>query len=255
MVQKKEGWPEEGELVIATVTKIQYHSVFCNLDEYDKSGMIHISEIAPGRIKSIQEYVREGKTLVLKVLRLDKAKGHIDLSLRRVTEAQRRQKATQLKQQQLVERIVKQYAEQTKGDAGKIHDTLLTNLEKHYSNPFDAFQQIVDGEFSLTEAGFDKKTAEGLEALIKDRIKPKEVSIRGEFEITSYAPDGVDQIGAAFKELNEDVTVSYAGGGRYTTIITGPSYKHAEDLLKQLIDHVKEGVAQAEVKFERTDKK
>ena len=36
MLLKKKGFPEEDELVMCTVTKVQFHSVFCNLDEYDK---------------------------------------------------------------------------------------------------------------------------------------------------------------------------------------------------------------------------
>ncbi|MEK6869062.1 MAG: S1 RNA-binding domain-containing protein, partial [Nanoarchaeota archaeon] len=49
MLLKKEGFPEEDELVMCTVTKVQFHSVFVTLDEYDKGGMIHISEVSPGR--------------------------------------------------------------------------------------------------------------------------------------------------------------------------------------------------------------
>ena len=85
MLLKKEGFPEEDELVMCTVTQVQFHSVFVTLDEYDKGGMIHISEVSPGRIRNIRDFVREGKKIVCKVLRVNEEKGHIDLSLRRVT--------------------------------------------------------------------------------------------------------------------------------------------------------------------------
>jgi len=45
MFYRKEGYPEENELVLCTVTSVQYNSVFCMLDQYSKSGMIHISEV------------------------------------------------------------------------------------------------------------------------------------------------------------------------------------------------------------------
>jgi translation initiation factor 2 subunit 1 len=77
MFYKKEGFPEEDELVICTVAEIQYHSIFVTVDEYDNiSGMIHISEIAPGRIRNIRDYVKEGKVIVCKVLRINTEKGH-----------------------------------------------------------------------------------------------------------------------------------------------------------------------------------
>ena len=92
MLLKKEGFPEEDELVICTVTSVHHSSVFTNLDEYGRTGLIHISEISPGRIRNIRDYVVEGKKVVCKVLRVDKEKGHIDLSLRRVKEMQKKNK-------------------------------------------------------------------------------------------------------------------------------------------------------------------
>ncbi len=43
MLYRREGLPEEDELVLCTVTAVQHHSVFAKLDEYAKTGMIHIS--------------------------------------------------------------------------------------------------------------------------------------------------------------------------------------------------------------------
>ena len=90
MLLRKAGFPEDSELVICTVTKINPGSVFVNIDEYDRSGLIHISEISPGRIRNIRDYVKEGKKVVCKVLHVDSNKGHIDLSLRRVSDGQRK---------------------------------------------------------------------------------------------------------------------------------------------------------------------
>ena len=92
MLLKKQGLPEDDELVLCTVTKIHFHSVFVNLDEYNMSAMIHISEIAPGRIRNIRDFVVEGKVIVCKVLRVDRERGHVDLSLRRVNDSQKRLK-------------------------------------------------------------------------------------------------------------------------------------------------------------------
>lgn len=253
MVQQKTGWPEEGELVIATVTKIQYHSVFCNLDEYSRSGMMHISEIAPGRIKNINEYVREGKTLVLKVLRIDKDKGHIDLSLRRVTEAQRRQKAAELKQQHIVENVLRQLSEKGYGEQETLKK-IETALLEEYHTLFDAFQEVVEKRLDLSTV-LDKKLAKDLTALLKERLKPKTVSIKGEFSIESWDSEGVLHIRTVFEHVPQTATVSYAGGGRYTVIIEDKNYKQAEETLKGLQDHVKASIPNATVSFARTDKK
>ena len=90
MFYKKKEIPKEGEIVLCTVKKISYHSVFLKLDEYNNlEGMMHISEIAPGRIRTIRDYVKEGKKVVCKILRVNKITKSIELSLRRVNKMQR----------------------------------------------------------------------------------------------------------------------------------------------------------------------
>ena len=97
MLLQKEGFPEEDEFVLCTVNNVHYHSVFVKLDEYGKTGLIHISEIAPGRIRNIRDYVIEGKKVVCKILKVDAKTGHIDLSLRRVNENQKKIKINEIK--------------------------------------------------------------------------------------------------------------------------------------------------------------
>ena len=54
-------WPDEGELVVCTVTKVKDFVAFVHLDEYeDREGLIPISEIATGWIKYIRDHVSRG---------------------------------------------------------------------------------------------------------------------------------------------------------------------------------------------------
>ena len=110
----KEGYPEEDELVLCTVTNVQYNSVFVRLDDYGKSGLVHISEVSPGRIRNLRDFVKVGKVIVCKILRVNRQKGHIDASLRRVNEAQRRRKTEERKAEQKAENILDALAKQLK---------------------------------------------------------------------------------------------------------------------------------------------
>ena len=105
MLFKKQGFPEESESVLCTVTSVQYHSVFVDIDEYGKSGMIHISEVSPGRMRNIRDFVKEGKKIVCKVLRINEEKGYIDLSLRRVNESEKRRKIDDIKKSRMQKRL------------------------------------------------------------------------------------------------------------------------------------------------------
>ena len=68
-------FPEQGELVIATVKNVKNFGAFVTLDEYeDKEGFIHIAEVATGWVKYIRDFVREGQKIVCKVLKVDESK-------------------------------------------------------------------------------------------------------------------------------------------------------------------------------------
>ena len=98
---KADDFPEEGELIIGTVQTVKNYGAFVILDEYEnKEGFIHITEVATGWIKYIRDYIRERQKVVCKVLRVDKSKGHVDLSLKQVNEHQRREKIQDWKNEQ-----------------------------------------------------------------------------------------------------------------------------------------------------------
>jgi len=72
--------PEQGEIILATVTKVMDHGAYVTLDEYDDiSGFLHISEIAPGWIRSVSRFVRDGEKKVLLVKKVNTQRGDIDL--------------------------------------------------------------------------------------------------------------------------------------------------------------------------------
>jgi translation initiation factor 2 subunit 1 len=81
MSSEKQEWPEVGDLVIATVETVTDYGAYVKLDEFEKKGLLHVSEISSSWIRNLRDFVREGQKVVLKVLRVNPEKGHIDLSL------------------------------------------------------------------------------------------------------------------------------------------------------------------------------
>jgi len=257
MLLKKQGLPEEDEFLLCTVTKIYYQSVFVIMDEYDKSGMIPISEIAPGRIRNIRDFVKEGKKVVCKVLRIDEQKGHVDLSLRRVNEAQRREKLALIKQEQLAENMVELLAKKNKKDGKKFYEEITAKLFKEYDSLYEPFEEVVMSGLDLSKY-IDKKIAKELTELIQQRIKPPSVEIKGDFIMSSYQPNGVGIIKEAFKKglhKTEGIHVAYKGAGIFHVTIQAEDYKIAENSLakftQQITDFMEKNKSQAE--FARAD--
>ncbi len=259
MLLKKEGYPGEGELVLCTVTSVQYHSVFVQIDDYNKTGMIHISEVSPGRIRNIRDFVIEGKKVVCKVLKIHTDRGHIDLSLRRVTEIQKRQKITDIKQQQNAEKILEYVAK-----------TVGTNTEELFKKSYDKalltsgslygfFQDVVKDEQTIDLLQLSEKERKILLEVIKQRVKTPEVEIIGSMKLQSHTPDGVTLIKNALKAglaaVHDGADVKYLGSGTFRISIKSEDYKSAEKILQAFVNGASEsmGKTQGTVEFTRAE--
>jgi len=240
MLLKKEGFPEDEELVLCTVTAVQHNSVFVKLDEYEKTGMIHISEIAPGRIRNIREFVEEGKKVVCKVLRIDQERGYIDLSLRRVNENQHRKKINEIKQEQLAEKIVEHLARQRKEEVIAVYKKIRGSLAD-WPGLFPAFEAISKNELDAESLELDAQLAKELKEAIALRIVPPEVEIEGELKLASHASDGVLLIKEALARaaaVSKNITIAYKGAGTYRIVVKAEQFKEAEKYLKDAVDKV-----------------
>ena len=231
MLFQKKGFPEEGELVLCTTTNVQPNSVFVKIDEYGSNGMIHISEISPGRIRNIRDFVKEGKKIVCVVLRIHTDKGHIDLSLRRVNESQKKKKIEYIKQQQKAEKIVEFVASNKKVDTTKLFSEIMDKIKDDYDDLVAFFNDVVNDDLKVSK--YKIQLADELEEVIKQRIKPPEVEVEGTFTVSIYSEDGVEVIKEAFSKVDPNIIKSsYQGGGRYKVSVKAPTYKEAEDILE-----------------------
>lgn len=248
MDMQREGWPEPGELVVCTVDQVVDFGAFVILDEYkDKRGLIHISEVASGWIKYIRDHVREGQKIVCKVLNVDPSRHHIDLSFKDVNEHQRRDKIQAWKADQKAWKWLQMAYEGDEDQMAKVARSLVKGYDSLYMALEDA---AVSGIDSLTEAGLSSEDSRKVLAISQENVKIPSVEITGYVDLTSSAPDGVEQIKKALKKASktkeEDVSleVRYVGAPRYRIHVTAPDYKLAEAELRK--------AAQAAIKFIET---
>jgi small subunit ribosomal protein S1 len=91
-----------GDNVEGTITGIAPFGVFVDIG-VGKDGLVHVSELAEGRIEKAEEVVTVGESYTFKVLEVDADGARISLSLRR---AQRSQRMQQLTKGQILEGTV-----------------------------------------------------------------------------------------------------------------------------------------------------
>ncbi len=242
MVKKKQPFPSENDLVVATITKVFSHGAFAKLDEYQgKEGFIHISEVASTWIKNIRDFVKEGQKTVAKVLGVDTAKGHIDLSLRRVGEAQRKNKMQEWKRAQKAEKLLELAAAQIKKSLDEAYEAVGFKLEDKYGEIYAGLEELsVQGEAALKGLGIEKSWGATVLKLAKENISLPTVEIAGFLELKCPLPNGVEIIKEALITARDEVKngdvkleVHYTKSPRFRINVLAPDYKIAEEALKK----------------------
>jgi translation initiation factor 2 subunit 1 len=248
-INPKDRYPEVGEYVIATVQDIFKQGSFVSLDEYDdKKGMLHLSEISLKWVRNIRDYVKEGQKVVLVVLGVNPSRGHIDLSLRRVVDAKRKDKLQQIKQHQRSEKIMSLLSTELSVPVKDLEVKIGDKLRSDYKSLYGGLEAISADNGVADKLGLDAKTKNALVELVKKSIKPPFVDITGYVEFKSYEPNGVTIIKEALKkienytvEFGSKIEVSYISPPVYRIKVTSREYKSAEKILKSAAD---EGIEQ-----------
>ncbi len=231
-------YPEEGELVIGTVTSIRNFGAFVTLDEYAKrEAFIHLSEVAAGWVKYIRDHVREGQKIVARVLRIDPQKGQIDLSLKRINDHQRREKIQAWKNEQRALRLAAQVATVLGKPTEQAVDLFGPTLIERYGSLFAAFELASADPKQFQKENDRTGWVAAFLKVARENIVPPHVTILGTLEIKDLQADGAEHVKAALLAAEQvdpqAVEVQYVGAPRYRLRIQAGQYKQAEETLKK----------------------
>ncbi|MEM2160154.1 MAG: S1 RNA-binding domain-containing protein [Candidatus Nitrosotenuis sp.] len=256
MVTETQELPEIGEIVLATITKLTDHGAYVTLDEYNNmQGFLHVSEIAPGWVRSVNKFVREGEKKVLLVKKVNPGRSEIDLSLKQVSKEQQKKKLLEVKRIEKGKTLldaIKTSAGLSEKDVEKLEDAIFSK----YDFVYDAFLDVtIKGIGVLDELKLAKKISSAIEEA-SSKIKPPSVEIRGICELTCNQPNGVDVIKNAILDSIGDhasnISVTYIGAPKYRLSVTGPDFKTAERILKPVLDKIQKTIEKSNGTFSFT---
>src|SRR3989475_281823 len=147
-------FPEVGDLVVATVKRVEDYGAYVKLDEFAGiEGLVHISEMATTWVRNIRDHAREGQKLVLKVLRVNPQRNQIDLSLRRVTGREKSEKMLEWKKERKADAILKSTADKLQRPEPEIDDLRTVLLDK-FGSLYEPLEESIDnGTEALAKAG------------------------------------------------------------------------------------------------------
>ncbi|MFH1306214.1 MAG: S1 RNA-binding domain-containing protein [Candidatus Micrarchaeota archaeon] len=243
--------PEVNELVLTKVKKILPYGAFCILEEYGNyEAFLHISEVAPRWIKNIHEFLHEGQRLVCKVHRVVPEKGQVDISLKRVSEADKKRKLNIARQEKRSKKLFEVALKQAKSTTQEGMDA-KQKLEEEFGTLIDAFESISEeGDEAVKELKIEKGLAKALVATAKKSIKKSKATIRQVVQIASYSPKGVEVVKKALGGVKApeecELNLHYLGAPRYQITIVAKDFKQGQ----KAIDKIKKNLEQKAKKEE-----
>jgi len=215
---------KEGDLILGTVERIDNTVVFVKLPN-GSEGTIIPSEIAPGRIKNLRQYVVPNKKIVCKILRTSGR--HIELSLRRVNSKEKKEVMQNLKQEQTCKSAIHSII---KEKAGKIEEKIL----KDFDSLFDFFVQAKEDE-KLIDKYIPKEFHKAIKKITEK--KQRQVELNHLVNLKCLENDGIKRIRKIFPD-DKSVKITYLSAGKFKLKLTADNYKEGNKKMQKILNAV-----------------
>ncbi len=267
MVKARKELPSVGEYVVATVDKIFDYGAYVKLDEYNNlEAYLPWSEVSTRWIRSIRDVIREGQKIVVKVIRVNRHRKTVDVSLKKVPDSDRRRKMLWWKRYVKVAKIIELIASKTGKSLDEAYSDVIWKLEDAYGDPMYGLEEaVLRGPDALREAGIPEDWIEPIMQEVKRHVRIRKVRIRGILFLRSTKPYGVEDIRKILLSIPETAVkhggdvktrVYTLGAPRYVVEIEAIDYKIAEKALESILETI-EDMAKSlgvEMRFEREKK-
>jgi translation initiation factor 2 alpha subunit (eIF-2alpha) len=229
---------EVGDLVSCVVDRIVGTVVFVKIlgQNSDLEGSIVFSEVAPGRIRNIRDYIVPKKKIVCKILRI--SNNNIDLSFRRVSQKERKEVLEG-------ENLEKSYTSILKSVVGEDAEKIIKKINEKES--LLAFFE--EAKTKPAELGkiIGKENAKKIIDILNAQKKKVSI-IKKEIALTTIKPDGITLI-KKILNLFKEFEVKYLGAGKYFIESESEDIKSADKKIREKIDEAEKEAKKLGVEF------
>ncbi len=231
-------------LALAKIEKIMQFGAYCKLIEYNNAdAYLPIREVSSGWIKNIHEFIHEGQTVVCRITYIDTEKGTIDISLKKVTSKESKDKMGAFNLENRLRALCQRAFKET-----KLPVPQRTEINNYIMATFNNYTNFVK---ALGEEGESKGEAEGIK--VPKRFKEAvlriiEASRQNKKYIVAYdlsmstqdTMNGIDNIKDILQSINhEGVEISYVSAPKYKLVAEGADYTEAEEKIKRAASIIK----------------
>ena len=228
----KRGSPEKGELVVCRITKIHPNSAFAQLLEYDKSGMIHVSEVASRWVRDIREFLKENQYVVCRIVGSDER--GISLSMKRVSRDEGVKKLNEFKREKKADNVLDQGARSLKKTKEQAYEEVGFLLQEEFGSLTKAFEIAGKNPDLLKSKKLPSTWEKAIIEIAQKKFAEKTFMLKGDIELSCYKPNGIDVIKKILTAAQkEGFSVSYISAPRYTIALQGKDAKKLRSTLQE----------------------
>ena len=200
-----------GDIVECIVTGVQTYGAFVLIDN-KYNGLIHISEISKGYVRNIEDFVKVGESIFVKIIELDEENLRAKVSLKEIREVNKRERYSRLPR-------FKQRINLKKYSCGTLFERLNSQIEESYKLLEDKIMLKVDLKHTGIEnelKNYDEKVKE-IHKMIHEKTGAGNDFLGWVDWPKDYDYEEVNAIIEASKRINEecDTLVVCGIGGSY----------------------------------------
>lgn len=244
--------PKVGELVIAQVSKIMPFGAYCKLPEYDNlDTFLPIKEVSSGWIKNIHEFIHEGQKLVCKVVFYDTNRQSIDISIKKVTPQESKQKINQFN---LEKRLAALFSQSIRASG---LEQQKSEINAQVLQEFGDFTNFVRNAAESTKefqaSKIPKKLKEAIQAHIEASKKKKKYEVSYIMKLSTFnTKSGIKELHEIIKGIKDKgVEVQYISAPKYHLSAEGKDFADAESKIRSASEFVTAKLAKGEFEIEK----
>lgn len=230
---------KEDDIVMCTVKKIEGTAVFVEI-EGKGEGSIVFSEVAAGRIRNIRSHVIPNKKIVCKVLKI--SKGHIELSLRRVTSKEKEEIKEKYEKERNLLSMLK--------TSTKNPEEILKKIKEEYEAQ-DFLEEAKENQ-GIIEKFMPKAEVQAFAKILAEK-KEKEKTTKKIITIKSISQSGIKDIKETLQEA-KDVEIRYLGSSKFSIFAKAKDFKEANQKIQNAIEQIKAKAKEKKLVFETEEK-
>jgi translation initiation factor 2 alpha subunit (eIF-2alpha) len=233
---------KEGDIVIGKVKDVTNTITSVELEDGSEATIVS-SEIAPGRIKHMRQFVVQNKTIVCKILGI--SGNRISLSLRRVNSKEKKEMIQKFKQKQAItiafNQILKENAEKIKEKILKDYDSLATFIE------------AIRGDKKIAIKYIDKEKLIAIQK-IADK-KKKNHLLHYIVEMKCFESDGIKKIKNIFDLKNKNMNLTYISAGKFKLSLTVENFKQGKKDMIQILEEIEKKSKKLNCEYRATEER